>query len=294
MKKMVKCVWGMIVISLAFFWSGSGLLYAGVVVDHTAVAAFDTLPDGAFDTIRARFRIYYGHTSHGSQLLSGMEMLAAERPDAFRLPIILEDDWIDLGDEAWEALTRATLQENPETNVVMWSWCGQLSWMSPEEVQTYLIRMSRLEADFPRVVFVYMTGHLDGTGPSGTLYANNNRIRDFCRANGKVLYDFADIESYDPSGTYFPYASDACEWCSAWCAVHPCPSCGACAHSHCFNCYNKGKALWWLLTWLVREGRVAGGASPVSSPTLPPRDKEKGMAPAARKMGDPINSYEEW
>jgi hypothetical protein len=107
--------------------------------------------------------------------------------------------------------------------------------------------MNQLEQDYPNVTSIYMTGHLDGTGPSGNLYARNNQIRAYCTTNHKVLFDFADIESYDPDGNYYPDASDACEWCYTWCSSHPCPGCPDCAHSHCFNCYEKGKAWWWMM-----------------------------------------------
>lgn len=133
----------------------------------------------------------------------------------------------------------------------MWSWCGQLSWYSEEEVNDYLTKMGQLEADYPNATFVYMTGHLDGSGSSGTLYTNNNRIRAFCSAHNKVVFDFADIESYDPDGNYYPDGSDWCEWCSTWCATHSCPSCDDCAHSQCFNCYLKGKVFWWMLVQLL-------------------------------------------
>jgi hypothetical protein len=119
--------------------------------------------------------------------------------------------------------------------------------------------------DYPHIVFMYMTGHLNGTGETGNLFARNNQIRDFCRANGKVLFDFADIESYDPDGNYFrdKRADDNCDyrldgasrnWADQWCAANPgqCPSCNSCAHSRCLNCYQKGKAFWWLMA------RIAG------------------------------------
>ena len=61
----------------------------------------------------------------------------------------------------------------------------------------------------------------------------------------------SDIESYDPDGNYYPDASDDCGWCSTWCAGHSCPACGSCAHSHCFNCYLKGKAFWWMMARLA-------------------------------------------
>ena len=63
--------------------------------------------------------------------------------------------------------------------------------------------MSGLEKDYPYVRFVYMTGHTNGTGLSGNLHLRNQQIRDYCNANKKILYDFEDIESYDPDGKYF-------------------------------------------------------------------------------------------
>ena len=142
---------------------------------------------------------------------------------------------------------RDFLASNPQINVVTWSWCGQLSWITASEVDLYLTQMSQLELEFPGIIFVYMTGHLDGGGPEGTLYANNNRIRSYCTAYNKVLFDFADIESYDPIGNYYPYGSDCCEWCETWCSNQACPPCEECAHSHCFNCFQKGKTFWWMM-----------------------------------------------
>ena len=45
-----------------------------------------------------------------------------------------------------------------------------------------------------------MTGHLDGGGTAGNLNVRNNQIRNYCIANDKILFDFADIESYKPNG----------------------------------------------------------------------------------------------
>ena len=221
---------------------------AAIIADHQAAANFSNIPSGYFSLARSTFNIYYGHTSHGSQIITGMSMLENENAN-YGLPPIHETG-PDLGYPTWEPKTREYLDEHPETNLVMWSWCGQLSGYSAEKVNNYLTKMNRLEVDYPNVTFIYMTGHLNGSGPSGTLYANNNQIRSFCRENSKILFDFADIESYDPDSNYYPDGGDACEWCSTWCNSHVCPSCGHCAHSHCFNCYLKGKAFWWLLARL--------------------------------------------
>jgi hypothetical protein len=108
-----------------------------------------------------------------------------------------------------------------------------------------------------------MTGHLDGTGTGGTLHLNNERIRKYCRDNNKVLYDFADIESYNPDGAAFlaKKANDACEydtdnngsldgnWAIEWQNSHTLNTdwyqCGA-AHTQPLNANRKAYAAWWL------------------------------------------------
>ena len=222
---------------------------SALIVDHADIAGFASLSPSECQGVRTEYRIYYGHTSHGSQIVTGMRMLAAESPQ-YDLPDFHEvgDDLGHDGDVSWAATTRAFLDgHRGEYNVVMWSWCGGVSDNTEAGIDTYLNAMAQLETDYPDVIFVYMTGHVDGTGPNGNLHVRNNQIRAFTQANDKVLFDFADIESYDPSGNHYPDASDACEWCTDWCATHTCPGCGSCAHSHCFNCYLKGKAFWWML-----------------------------------------------
>ena len=96
---------------------------SGVRVDHTSIARFAEIPAAAFDLARER-SVFYGHTSHGSQLTSGLGMLYAENSD-YRQPTIVEvsGDLGHNGDLAWAETTRTALAER-SYDVVMWSWCG--------------------------------------------------------------------------------------------------------------------------------------------------------------------------
>jgi hypothetical protein len=141
----------------------------------------------------------------------------------------------------------------------MWFWCGQQSWNSIETVQKYLDALDTLEWEYPGMRFVYMTGHTDGG--SATLTRNNQMVRDYVIANDKVLFDFADIESWDPDGNYYPMTDDSCPWCEGWCNTHPdeCVFSCSCAHSHKFNCLLKAKAFWWMMARLAGwDGYIRG------------------------------------
>ena len=121
--------------------------------------------------------------------------------------------------------------------------------------------MNGLEENYPDVKFVYMTGHLDGTGLDGNLHLRNEQIRNYCMENGKILYDFADIETYDPDGTYYgdKIPNDNCDydtngngtrdgnWAIEWQNAHPGEwyNCGA-AHTQPLNANLKAYAAWWL------------------------------------------------
>jgi hypothetical protein len=198
-----------------------------IIVDHTC-CDIEAIPGSAIDSAKAKLVIAYGHTSHGSQLVTGMTgLFISEGPlyefngDGSGGALELRDTPFsgayDLGNPdrtAWAAATRAELDTHPEINVIIWSWCGQVSDATEVDIETYLDLMNALEADYPNVQFVYMTGHLDGTGLAGNLHIRNEQIREYCRLHDKILYDFADIETYDPDGTYFgdKIPNDACDY----------------------------------------------------------------------------------
>lgn len=233
------------------------------VADHTSADLFETIPEEYIEAAKTNFKIMYGHTSHGSQIISGMDWLRDALgtpydysytysqyncvPESFMCDKTPSGD--DLG-SSWEPPTRSALDTGfPERNVVMWSWCGQVSGANETYIETYLGLMDGLISDYSTIPFIYMTGHLDGSGEDGNLRTRNNQIRQHVEETGGILFDFADIESYDPDGTFYPDETDACSWCSDWCSAHPedCQNLPSCAHSHGFNCVRKAKAFWWLM-----------------------------------------------
>ena len=257
---------------------------ASILVDHTTIS-LDRIPAEWVDRAKAQLHIAYGHTSHGSQIVSGMSGLVAFRGPAYAFRNGGGTGVLDLRDtpfsgasdlgapdrSAWASATRTYLRAHPEVNVVMWSWCGQVSTASPGDIDTYLGLMAGLENEFPAVRFVYMTGHLDGTGLTGTLHQRNEQIRAWCRQSTRVLFDFADIETYDPDGRYYGdrIPDDACEydsngdgkrdrnWAVDWQNSHTngvdwynCPS----AHSQPLNANMKAYAAWWLFAYLAGWG----------------------------------------
>jgi len=262
-----------------------------IIAGHNSVNDFNNIPSYMHNTIKNNLKIIFGRTSHGSQLMTGINLIkgvgdrdieSCNGYVATGSNFELCDDFYyyefgegndqapenvlslfnrfpganDLGNPnrvQWESATRDFLNRaNNDRNVVIWSWCGQVSTASESDINTYLSLMNNLERDYPDVTFIYMTGHLDGSGETGNLRTRNRQIRNYAINNNKILYDFEDIESWDMNGVFHPDESDACNWCSSYCQQNSCLNCANCAHSHCYNCYIKGKAFWWLLA------RIAG------------------------------------
>ncbi|MEN8118830.1 MAG: hypothetical protein ABFS35_00695 [Bacteroidota bacterium] len=187
------------------------------------------IPAEWINSAKDKLHIAYGHTSHGSQLITGMTGLMEWKGDQYKWNNGDMDGALDIRDQimggdlghngslAWESATRSLLDDTErmgDINVVIWSWCGGVSDNTEAGINIYLNAMDQLEKDYPDVQFVYMTGHLDGTGEEGNLHIRNEQIRKFCNDNNKILYDFADIESYDPDGNYYgdKYATDGCNY----------------------------------------------------------------------------------
>jgi len=245
-----------------------------LIVDHQSTNLV-SIPVDWITAAKQKLHIAYQHTSHGSQLTDGMTGLVSFKGATYNWNNGGSGGALDLHDYAmsgdlgapdrtsWATQTRTYLAANPDVNVIMWSWCGEVSTATEADITTYLNLMTGLENDFNNIRFVYMTGHLDGSGLTGNLHLRNEQIRNFCKTNKKILFDFADIECYNPDGIYFgdKKPNDACDydtngdgtldgnWASEWQSSHiqgtdwyDCPS----AHSEPLNANQKAYAVWWL------------------------------------------------
>ncbi|MCU0664350.1 MAG: hypothetical protein MUC50_18725 [Myxococcota bacterium] len=268
----------------------------GIVIDHT-LTDLSEIPSSAIQTAVSGLHIAYNHTSHGSQLITGMGSLATY--PAFGSTYAFGSSGLDLrdgaipgavqdlsqgdsvdenGDTPWVGQTRDYLDDpaNADINVVIWSWCS----INEHDAQRYVDNLEKLIAQYPKVTFVFMTGHAEAQGEDTTTHSvhyNNQLIRQHAASHGRVLFDFADIEAYDPDGDYFwdQNMDDALSytggnWAQEWIAQHPSHELSlltmgtdgfggtsGCAHSVLpqeanLNCVLKGRAAWALFA------RIAG------------------------------------
>ena len=287
---MVGAVWG--VVSASSVPEGanldnresqvSGQAGSAIVIDHTCTD-LSKIPDYWIEQAK-NLSIHYAHTSHGGQIPEGMtklesvdstynyaRVLAGAAPPASDPCAAGElcmydgnppETYIEPGDywEATSGVNRTQAVANTGLfDYSMWSWCGQASYYGDLQIQEYLTQMVSFETQYPAMRFVLMTGHTDGG--SSTLAQNNGAIRQYAMDNDMVLFDFADIETYDPLGGG-PYVNDSegnCTWCVSFCASHPeyctdLPS--SCAHTSTHPedrlfCKLKANAFWWMMARLA-------------------------------------------
>ena len=293
---------------------------AGFVVDHTHTDLAE-IPAAWVEWAKMTLHIAYEHTSHGSQLVTGMTALR-DYPDfgtkydwsdstVGNEHVLSLDDYgipnapndLSQGDydndgngiDDWADATYNYLVDpnHYHVNVILWSWCNIAGHDIPRYLNSmeWLINQFDVGGTHPRaaehpVKFVYITGHANGGGEGDSSDSQNVLIRNFVASHNRILFDFSDMENYNPDNVYFldkylqddlDYDSDGngsvdANWAVEYIALHDdseldrlttgdnvtgYSGAGSCAHSDGpsnlarLNCVLKGRGAWYLFARLA-------------------------------------------
>jgi len=316
---------GYVFVLAAMCFTSSAAARPAHLIDHS-FTDLSAIPAQWINKAKSKLHIAYNHTSHGSQIISGMNALesfpeynglyswaddshgtaTALSLDDMGIPGVLDisrgdtdGDHDGISQWAEDTYTFLNASENYHINVVMWSWCS----IAGHNIQHYLDSMEWLISQFGEggtnsraaahpVQFVFMTGHAEGGGEGDASDSRNELIRAHCAAHDRILFDFADIENYDPDNNYFLnkkvndslyYDSDGngsrdANWAQNYLTRHDdneldrlttgtnvpgYSGCPACAHSEGpshlarLNCVLKARAAWHLFAELAGWGQAA-------------------------------------
>ncbi len=263
----------------------------GLIIDHTCID-LESIPAEWIQAAQTNVRVHYAHTSHGSQITTGLTRIESADATYSQVSItgslpteegalcILDGNpphsYIT-PDLYWEtddgiAITQQTLDDNPTITVSMWAWCTQLNYYDSTAVQQYLDAMSALEEANPDVTFVYMTCNAQASDAEGyNRWLNNEIIREYCATNNKVLFDFADLDAWSngEQNTY-QYSVDGTTYTVP--LEHEDFNGDQAGHTTYTSCEQKGRAFWWLVASL------AGWNAPTVSSTGASSDTATGIS----------------
>ncbi len=256
----------------------------GLIIDHTCTD-LDAIPSQYIDTAQNNVKLHYAHTSHGGQITTGLSRLESANA-TFDVSIASLSLPTDAGalcmydgnsphtyitpDLYWQgesarAITQAVIDANPAFTISLWSWCTQVDYYDTAAIQEYLDAMTALETVNPELTFIYMTGNAQAEGSDGyNRWQNNEMIRQYCLENDKILFDFADLDSWS-NGIQYTYSYDPGDGVVQVPSEHPDFNGDEAGHTTYSSCEQKGRAFWWLTAMLAGWNAPTVTTSGISS-----------------------------
>jgi hypothetical protein len=224
-----------------------------IVAGHT-VTDLGLVPDAAI-AAASDLRLLVRRASVGGNISSGLDTLHAQDAKYDRNLWNFQDR----GNPGWQAkvddlVTQTALQAST-FDVLTMKFC----YIDPNASFTYYRdALLGLEATYPTKRFVWWTIPIETSGNTAR-QAFNDQVRAYALANGKLLFDIADIECHDAAGVKLTDSNGReimrPEWTSDG------------GHLSSAGAVRVASALWWLM---ARIGGWAPTAGPLRLSTLAP------------------------
>lgn len=208
------------VLVAACFLASARARAQSVVVDHTCVDSADrAIPQEFLDKARG-LKVLFGHQSVGGNVMEGLAALAEQKKERYACEFVNEPEASAFDEKAvWGEFAvgenedpsrkiahfREKLEEGygKKADVAMMKLCfvdftddKARAKATFEECRD---AMEALEKAFPKLRLVWWTAPLEESGNAGR-NEYNRLVREHCKAEGKILFDLADIESHDAKG----------------------------------------------------------------------------------------------
>jgi len=161
---------------------------------------------------------YFAHASVGANMMDGVADLHQLDPHSFQFKAISAHAAPPAATQPGAIYEHQRGNPGWRTKFDMFHACVSNGWHFPRvdiamtklcyidehaSFHYYVNSMANLQAAYPKTIFVYTTMPLMTAENGDNVLRNiyNARVREWCRDHGGVLFDIADIEAHDPSGT---------------------------------------------------------------------------------------------
>lgn len=220
------------ILFISLIISISAFSQEGFIINHKHTD-ISLIPDEWITAAKKNLKIRYFRRSHGSQIdLGGMAALRRYSQEynskyaynltgannELMLSVQPSNSWnsLDFENATWVQITRnyLDLPANSNVNVIMWAWSSSFFLCDPYK---YIADMESLIGEYGPggskiqsgertvpVTFVFQTAcGSRSIERNPIIFAGNKIIREHCITNNRVLFDFNDLECYNPDGVYY-------------------------------------------------------------------------------------------